>query len=646
MSLTRQAAARALLVLLLVPVTHAQVPQPPLQAYADLPDVDLMQLSPDGKTLAFAGRSAKGPALFVYDIETGAAGAIGTDKVKPRRVGFAGNDHVIMVASDTKSLFGYSDRFEYSAAYAYGIKSGKIRQLLRGTDGVYPAQEGLGRVLGKAPDSEQVFMPAYMGEPGESLSYSLLRVNLDTGRGRLVSKGNANTIDWFVDAAGEIVAREDYNNRSDLYSIHRLDGVKWTNIYEVTANQLPMSTLGLRADRPALIVGDWSESGVWSLYELGVDNGELEDLTLAEDSLDVEHVVTDRNRVVLGVEYAGLLPRYEFFHAPLRESFAKATARFEPGVLWLESWSADFSRLLLRLFDGYSAGYYIVYDARSDELVKTVALRDSIPPEAVGEVAMVTYKARDGLEIPSLVTWPAGVEKRENLPLIVMPHGGPSSYDRVGFHWRGQYFANRGYVVLQPNFRGSTGFGAEFFEAGHGEWGAKMQDDITDGVNALVAMGAVDPQRVCIVGASYGGYAALAGGAFTSDLYRCVAAIAPVTDVERMLAETRRERGRHHWVVDYWENLAGSDKEKLRAISPVNYADSFAAPVLLIHGKDDTVVPIRQSVEMEKALRKAGKEVELVRIKGADHWQSRAETRLATLEALHGFIARHLRPAE
>ena len=197
-------------------------------------------------------------------------------------------------------------------------------------------------------------------------------------------------------------------------------------------------------------------------------------------------------------------------------------------------------------------------------------------------------------------------------------------------------------MVLQPNFRGSTGFGGEFFEAGHGEWGAKMQDDITDGVEALVSMGSVDPQRVCIVGASYGGYAALAGGAFTSELYRCVAAIAPVSDVELMLAETRRDYGRHHWVIDYWKDLAGADKQKLRAISPVNHSDAFKAPVLLIHGKDDTVVPIRQSVVMAKALRKAGKDVELIRIKGADHWLSRAETRLATLDALDKFVARHL----
>ena len=206
-----------------------------------------------------------------------------------------------------------------------------------------------------------------------------------------------------------------------------------------------------------------------------------------------------------------------------------------------------------------------------------------------------------------------------------------------------QYFASRGYMILQPNFRGSSGFGAAFRDAGLGEWGGKMQDDITDGVNALVRSGRVDPSRICIIGASYGGYAALAGGAFTPDLYRCVAAIAPVADLPAMLREERRDHGAKHWVVDYWRSLIGdprAERDKLEAISPVNSAEKFQAPVLLIHGRDDLVVPMSQSRAMESALKRAGKDVQMIELKGEDHWLSTSEARLATLKALDAFVAK------
>ena len=227
-----------------------------------------------------------------------------------------------------------------------------------------------------------------------------------------------------------------------------------------------------------------------------------------------------------------------------------------------------------------------------------------------------------------------------------MPHGGPEAHDSVRFDWMAQYFASRGYVVLQPNFRGSDGFGAKYKLAGRGEWGRRiMQHDVTDAINSMIKTGWADKDRVCIVGASYGGYAALAGGAFTPDLYRCVAAIAPVADLPTMIYDERRESGSDSWVVTYWKRLIGdprSERDKLKSISPSEHAAEFTAPVLLIHGNDDIVVPMHQSVIMERALKKAGKPVEFVRLKGGDHWLSTSETRLETLERLATFVDRHI----
>src|SRR6185503_15969183 len=264
-------------------------------------------------------------------------------------------------------------------------------------------------------------------------------------------------------------------------------------------------------------------------------------------------------------------------------------------------------------------------------------------PEDVGQVITIEYKATDGLKIPALVTWPAGVPEadRKNLPMIVMPHGGPESYDSVQFDWLAQYFANEGYMVLQPNFRGSAGFGEAFTAAGYHQWGRKMQSDITDGANALVKMGWADPSRVCIVGWSYGGYAALAGGGVTPDLYKCVVSVAGVSDLIAMLGEEQRTASWYSLKMEYWKKLIGDpdkDRAEIEKVSPVNLAASYKAPVLLIHGADDLTVPVKQSELMEAALKKAGNTVSYLRLKGADHGLTKPENRKAALEAMGKFI--------
>jgi dipeptidyl aminopeptidase/acylaminoacyl peptidase len=257
-----------------------------------------------------------------------------------------------------------------------------------------------------------------------------------------------------------------------------------------------------------------------------------------------------------------------------------------------------------------------------------------------------SYAARDGVQIPAYLTRPLGVEGRA--PLVLLPHGGPASRDYGGYDWLAHGLASRGYAVLQPNFRGSGGYGQQWEEAGHGEWGiGVMQHDLTDGVAAVVAAGIADPERVCIVGASYGGYAALAGAAFTPELYRCAAAIAGVADLREMLDFERDRAGGRSATVSYWRQAMGVDEEgssrqDLDAASPARHAERVRAPVLLIHGRDDTVVPLVQSRMMESALQRAGKSVQVVELDGEDHWLSGAKTRLATLQALDVFLAEHL----
>lgn len=267
----------------------------------------------------------------------------------------------------------------------------------------------------------------------------------------------------------------------------------------------------------------------------------------------------------------------------------------------------------------------------------------AIGPKRVGEVRFFWYAAADGMQIPAFLTLPTGREA-EGLPLVVMPHGGPASRDEPGFDWWAQALAAEGYAVLQPQFRGSTGFGDAHLKAGYDQWGEKMQTDLSDGVRRLAADGVIDPTRVCVVGASYGGYAALAGATLDRGVYRCAVSVSGVSDLKRFLGWSRKMNGSDSVAVRFWKRFMGAKRlgdASLAQLSPALLADRVEAPVLLIHGKDDTVVPFEQSKFMADALKKAGKPHALVELAGEDHWLSGEETRTAMLRETIGFLQTH-----
>jgi len=268
--------------------------------------------------------------------------------------------------------------------------------------------------------------------------------------------------------------------------------------------------------------------------------------------------------------------------------------------------------------------------------------------DLVGEMRAIRYAAGDGMEIPGYLTLPPGVTEPRDLPLVVLPHGGPAARDTMGFDWWAQGLASRGYAVLQPNFRGSAGLGDEHLEAGYGEWGLKMQTDLSDGVRYLAAEGIIDPQRVCIVGASYGGYAALAGPTLDPGVYRCAVSVAGVSDLRTMVQWSAAQAGRRDSpVVRYWNRFMGAERLGDRSLddrSPAFRAAEADAPILLLHGWDDTVVPYDQSRIMAEALERAGRPYELVRLDGEDHWLSREATRQRMLNETVRFLETHNPP--
>lgn len=627
--------------------------KPPLEAFGDVPQVRGMELSPSGNKVAFLQRMNGEDVLVIYDLTTSTSkGLARVGDIRARHVHFVGDDYVVLIASKDTRTFGYVGRYEFSAAFAFDLNTGKNTQLLRGTKDIYPAQSGLGGIVGVDPGGKQVFMPAFMGENDPNPARDLLRVPLDSGRGGRLDGGNGthNTMDWIVNSQGRVIVREDYSEKTQLHQVRARDNKgDWKSLYEKTTPLPEISVVGVTKDGQSLITIDSGDAEFMSVFTMSLADGKITGPVMQKDDADVDAVITDINRVVHGVRYSGMYPSYEMFDSSVEADINGVMRALEGSSVYLDSWSNDWSKMLFFVEGGAHPERYMLYDRSTKSLRVISAARPEIKPTDVGEVVVMEYKARDGLTIPGLITWPAGVAEadRKNLPLIVMPHGGPESYDAVGFDWLAQYLANEGYAVIQPNFRGSAGFGDAFTMAGYGEWGRKMQDDITDGANAMVKMGWADPNRICIVGWSYGGYAALAGGALTPDTYKCVASIAGVSNLREMLATERQQHGARSRTVTYWELLIGDsdkDRDAIDAVSPALHADKFKAPVLLIHGAADTIVPIRQSEMMNDALKNAKKPVQYIRINGDDHSLVDNASRRQVLTALGEFLRTHIGP--
>jgi dipeptidyl aminopeptidase/acylaminoacyl peptidase len=284
-------------------------------------------------------------------------------------------------------------------------------------------------------------------------------------------------------------------------------------------------------------------------------------------------------------------------------------------------------------------GSYYIFDRTKSELREFARPYAALDGAALSPVKAVHYAARDGLSIPAYLTLPTAREAKA-LPLILMPHGGPFVRDDGAFDPWVQFLADRGYAVLQPNYRGSTGYGKAYVDAASGEWGRKMQDDLDDGVHWLAAQGTVDPRRVCIMGGSYGGYAAMWAAVRNPDIYRCAISFAGISDVNAMLrydanlfASDRYDRDRRERI-----RAKGQDMD---SVSALPHAAEIRIPILIVHGKKDPRVPVSQSVRLHEALEKAGKPHDFVLYPDEGHGFSKAEDSVDFLKRVEIFLARY-----
>jgi dienelactone hydrolase len=467
----------------------------------------------------------------------------------------------------------------------------------------------------------------------------LFKLGVADGNTQLFARGSKPSSRWLIEETGRVAAELSYDNEKNEEWI--LTARKGDQMAVVASGKAALDLpkmLGFSTKGDSIIV-EFIENGdpIWK--PLLLKDGSWGEPLARGAAFSV--VIADRKtgRILAGIPHVGD-SHYVFFDSELQAHWNAVLRAFPNEVVNLVSMSDDYTKYLVRVFgvkDGYS---YALFDWFTHQAVTLVPVYDGLT--AIAEVRRVSYPAQDRLTIPGYLTLPPGAVEK-NLPLIVMPHGGPEAADAQQFDWWAQALAVQGYAVLQPNFRGSS-LGYKFVAAGFGEWGRKMQTDLSDGVRYLAKQGVIDPKRVCIVGVSYGGYAALAGVTLDAGVYRCAVSVAGISDLRVFRTYGGTREGFRQRYLDRYMGITDRHDSSVNAISPIEHVSAVDVPVLLIHGREDSVVPYEQSDIMWSALKRAGKSVEFVTLKHEDHWLSSGETRLQMLEASMAFLKKNNPP--
>jgi cephalosporin-C deacetylase-like acetyl esterase len=610
----------------------------PVEVYGHLPTLEDLALSPDGTKVAFI--KTEGDERNVYVTALNEAKVLGTAHIgdtKLRAIEWVDNENILFEISSTiaPDAGPSAHNVEWFQLITLNVATKKVSPMTFQVPGeiTYNVLKGA-YTIREVNGATTLFVPGLFYSHG--VLNGLFKYDVAHGNTHLIAKGSRHATEWLIDDAGAIVG--DFTYR---------DGEKDWELSFVGDKGKRNSVSGTALIDVPTILG-FNDAGDSVLFEF-VENDEtiwkplrLKDGTWGAPLANGQTLrapLVDRNtgRIIGGIQGIDE-SHYVFFDNELQAHWDALLRAFPDEQVSLISHSGDYSKLLVRVLGARDGYVYALFDWYSHQFAVLGRVYKGL--DAVAEVRQITYRAADGLEIPAYLTLPHG-RPEANLPLVVLPHGGPAEVDSKHFDWWAQALAAQGYAVIQPNFRGST-LSQRFMEAGYGEWGRKMQTDLSDAVHYLAQQGTIDPKRVCIVGASYGGYAALAGVTLDPGVYRCAVSVAGVSDLSRLLRWTNaRSASADNLSQRYWDRfmgVKGPDDHALQAISPVDHVDAVTAPVLLIHGLDDSVVPYEQSQIMADALKRAGKSVDFVTLEHEDHWLSRNATRFQMLQTTVRFL--------
>jgi acetyl esterase/lipase len=619
--------------------------------------VEYMDISPDGSRVVYVtpgpGRTS---AAYVAELGTGAEQLVVSSDGSPQRLSwcrFASNRRLICRISGQVDDAGLLVPF--TRMFAVGIDGKNLKPLgQRSTHHDERRRQFDADILDWLPDEGGAVLVArdYIPEAGK-MNTKLVRKQDGLGIDRIDVETMAATpveapvkdADFFIsDGRGKVRIKGHRPSRggtgqlaSRVNYAYRLSGsMKWAPFSSWDDDE-GMAPIAVEAETDSAYVLKKLD-GRLALYRVKLDGSMAAELVYKNDKVDVDGVVRIGNGArVIGVTFAEEIREVIYFdpeYKRLAASLGQALPN-QPMVDYLGS-SADNSKLLIRAGGDSDPGRYYVFDKSSRALNEIMLARPALEHVKLASVKPITYPAADGTAIPAYLTLPPGAADARGLPAVVLPHGGPSARDEWGFDWLAQFLAHEGYAVLQPNYRGSAGYGDAWYqENGFKSWETSI-GDVTSAGRWLVDEGIADPAKLAVVGWSYGGYAALQSGVTKPELFKAIVAIAPVTDLDLV-----KQEARHYTNARNIAEQIGSGPHVVQG-SPLQNVQRIDAPVLMFHGSMDLNVGVDQSRSMDAKLRAAGKSSELVVYEGLAHGLADSNARALMLDRIAGFLGEHL----
>jgi dipeptidyl aminopeptidase/acylaminoacyl peptidase len=628
----------------------------PLEAFATLGSLRQIELSPEGRHVAYLAPAPEGKqVVVVHPVDDATRPTVLPLLPEGYVMWFEWlNEERLAVAYQfTQSVFGYR---------GFQIRGGRDLEQTRlfafridGSDGTEPVHLARGdrncgavgsRLKDECPeplvqhrivdllkdDPKHILLQVDNNIDGE---WELRLVNVNNGRFRYVESPSQFIDTWITDLQHEVRLGLGTNDQNEWVALVKPPAGEWQQVRSATWLESRITPWAFERDPRYVIAVGPVNYDTDAIVRLDLAEGEVVEVLYEDEDYDLRPVLNEGELIGYRIPAAGnemvlTSPQWKALYQTAGRALAGKRVR-------LLSWTPDLQTILVRASSDVDAGTVYVWDRKRKQMFMLGAVYPDLYPEDMSPMEEIHYEARDGLEIAAYLTVPRGAP-REKLPVVLMPHGGPYARDTLGFDFLVQALASRGYAVLQPNFRGSTYQGREFYEAGEGEWGRKMQDDLEDGVAWLVAQGLADPERVCIVGWSYGGYAALMGVVATPELFQCAASINGVADLQRLRAR---------WSFDpayrrAMQEMLGTKGIRITDFSPVHQADRIRAPVLIVHAEDDGRVPFEHGRSMSAALERRDADITFVQIERGGHSLMNADSRLTMLTALTNFLEDHL----
>ncbi|MCH2215063.1 MAG: S9 family peptidase [Flavobacteriales bacterium] len=607
------------------------IPEIPVEDFFKNPEMASFQISPDGKYYSYRAPWESRMNIFVKEVGSNDALRI-TEQTDRDIQGYfwASADRIVYLKDDNgdENFYLVAVNPDGSNLTPLTKIEGVRTQII---DDLEDDKDHM--IVGLNQRNPQVFDP--------------YRIDINTGEMTIIMENPGNITGWMTDHDGKlrVAMTSDGVTTSLLYRDTEEDEfapILTTNFKETLSpvfftfdNQKLYASSNLGRDKTAIVIFD-------------PKTGKEEELLYEDPDFDVSGLSYSRkDKKLTAVSYTGIKHKYHFFDAETEVMHEKIQAEVPGMEVYMVSSNDAEDKFIVRTYGDKSLGDYYLYDKTSGELSYIGDPSPWFEENYMASMTPIKYQSRDGLTIHGYLTLPAGydMDSAKDLPVVVNPHGGPWARDSWGFNPEIQFLANRGYAVLQMNFRGSTGFGRDFWEASFREWGKKMQDDITDGVGWLVEKGIADKDRVAIYGASYGGYATLAGMAFTPDVYACGVDYVGVSNLFTFMGT----------IPPYWEpykkmmyEMVGdpeneADSVMMKSASPVFHADKITSPLFVAQGAQDPRVNVDESDQMVAAMKERGVEVQYMVKEDEGHGFRNEENRFEFYRAMEEFLATHLK---